>query len=514
MNKYLEKIATEEVKKKEHIPSNTAIGVGTAMQASLPAVLGYNVAKEALGSGEVTGVQTLYHGTTPERASKIRAEGLKPGISTGMGAVIDKSTGTGALGSASHVFATRDKLDASGYVDSATRLQKAENPLEEGMRLARLNLQNPGKRLKDQYVQHAKSFTQGYGEGSPYLKLKVPLNAGLEKVVNPELEALKKDINYVFIPQARKNAIEKALGERTATFKGEVPTRYIVGSKDFKPTTFSDVMHHAKQHPRVAAAGVGKLVGGVGLMAASTFGGKALYEHRVAEAEKKRHEKVADDRSDLKINPVTASVLGGIGVSTGALLGYHDDPRRAQAIKDMKDAQDTLSKTKPVSVPKNPYWSTAEYKERVARANKDVNMKRLGANVAIGVNTEKLKEMRTRAGKIAAGGALLGAGMGYGAAKMQGRAWDNMPQQAVDNIRAYKAEAAARDAEAGSALPKVVSGALGGVATSYILPSILRSEHTEAAHIAATQKSLAKVLVPLGALTGYLKHKANPHGDE
>lgn len=95
MNLYLEKIAEnsegyskylELKKQKEHSRNENIKDVSTAAVGLSGAAL----AKKQYDSGNLTGRETLYHGTSVDRADSIRKEGLKPNAKPGVSVAVSQ----------------------------------------------------------------------------------------------------------------------------------------------------------------------------------------------------------------------------------------------------------------------------------------------------------------------------------------------------------------------------------------------------------------------------------------
>lgn len=280
MNKYLEKIAEQEEK------SKLRPGISSGAIGLIGLDAGSGMVRKAFNSGEITGVQTLYHGTTPERASSIRKNGLKPGQTPGVGTGLDAAIGKNSYGTADHVFATPTKPVASQYVVDSGIISKAEDPTMAAANLSmRKNMGDP-RYIADVGKQHFKGMLQGYKEGSPYVKLKVPLSE-LNRVENPEIEALRNNPMFMAgkTPQ-QQHAMFEMLRNHTIAFKGEVPSKYILGGEGYKAQALSDVLTHIKNNPLMAAKGLGKAGLGVGVMGGSVYGSKKLYDYRTKDTSK------------------------------------------------------------------------------------------------------------------------------------------------------------------------------------------------------------------------------------
>jgi hypothetical protein len=123
-NKYLVKIAKE---------MDTSDKIGAGVAGTMTSLYGTGKALEAYHSGDVTGRQTLFHGTTKERADAIRREGLLPQKGVGSTKIVEDLQGLpeGHLGSKDLVFTTKDPKiarfysDMQGYIDNASEAERA-----------------------------------------------------------------------------------------------------------------------------------------------------------------------------------------------------------------------------------------------------------------------------------------------------------------------------------------------------------------------------------------------------
>jgi len=209
----------------------------------------------------ITGRMKLFHGTTPEAAQRIRAEGLRPASATGAKGITEEVLGK-EIASKPLVYMHPSKLTAKTYQEQAKALAEGG---WEGVQARRAEaavdplgtlLAKPKGVVEAQlpYTEYAKKFRANPETGGSVL-------GSLRKGIDP--------ISHI------------DLAHRTKTIEGGVSPQHIVGGKGFQRLGKREVINYAKKHPGRFASGIGLGLGGA---AALGYGGKKLFD--VARAEK------------------------------------------------------------------------------------------------------------------------------------------------------------------------------------------------------------------------------------
>lgn len=269
-------------------------GLGGAYLAAAPA-------KE-----RITGRKILYHGTTPEQASKIRMEGLRPAADTGVFGVTEAVLGKG-VAKKPLVYTHPSKAQAKFY-------QEQQKAIEKG----------PDAFIRFRQEVMTDPFRIHRADTKGVVRMEIP-HGKAKFVPNPETagglgEALGKGIDP---------ATYYDLAHRTKTIEGGVSPEHVVGGRGFKKLTLREVGDYAKAHPGRFAGGA--VLGAAGLGAA-LYGGKKLYD--VARRHMgKEEQKTASNWQDFVTPEEKAqydsavgssrakaipAVLGGAALGTGA----------------------------------------------------------------------------------------------------------------------------------------------------------------------------------------------------
>jgi hypothetical protein len=243
------------------------------------AVVGGGVAAKK-GLKGATGREALFHGTSVERAKKIRAEGLKPQGGPGITGAVqdylnrgDKSKSGFADKSKGLAFTETRKRSAKGYSWQQTQIDK-------GLKKGVTPTKTFEKMLKDpNMVLNRIGAGLGLTGSKGVVKMDVPTwkfrDAG-KIVSNPEFleQAARIDKEVPAGAKGLSKAMARSQFEKPVrVFKGGVGTEYIKGSKDFKRLGLREVGQFAKAHPGRFA---GKLGLGLAGLAAVGYGAKKL----------------------------------------------------------------------------------------------------------------------------------------------------------------------------------------------------------------------------------------------
>ena len=248
-NKYLEKIAKTKEYNSSMAKLTTAVGVTAG-------IAGGKMLHHEYNSGNLTGRETLYHGSSDEAISKIHKQGLRPNQPGRQ--VSDEVAGLRPLNK-DHVFATKVKEHAKMYAAQQRNI-------------------NDGIKFDKDLISNAKKTTK---KGIAHINLptwKKPLkNAG-----NPEYDLWLKRPDRKLITLIYPNMDKTMKTQLVDTVhvvkrKTGIPSAYIKGSDKYKPNSIKEIKNFVKSNPKRFLKGTGKA--GLGLALAA--GGSALLYNTV-----------------------------------------------------------------------------------------------------------------------------------------------------------------------------------------------------------------------------------------
>jgi hypothetical protein len=200
--------------------------------------------------------ENFYHGTSYSNAKDIREHGLLAS-KAGSGQASTQSNLSGRIGEENvkgKVYMTRDPGIADYYAQKQSRIF----PFDTFSTGEKVEIKVPKRH-----------FDKGF----------------LKEVPNPELEGMTPEElterdwanpSYRRPYEARGAGKEEFLADTkaldapfTTTIEGDIPTRYIVGSKDFKGANLADITHAIRKYPKqfipaMGATGLGLAALGIG----------------------------------------------------------------------------------------------------------------------------------------------------------------------------------------------------------------------------------------------------------
>lgn len=245
MNKYLEKIAK--------LTEDERIGYGTGGTAI--SGVGLGVVGHQYHRGNLTGRETLYHGTSGDRAGSIRESGLKygnPGVSkVGVGDHLHNLN-------KGRVFMSSNRIHAGAY-------SAQQDAINKGIIKDRMSFAHWAKNPDSAKEGLRKAFSKDVVVGN------IPTwKEGLRKGINPELKAGLKSKIYVMDGMNKKDFFKMYQGD-THTFNKGVPPEYLKGSTAYKPNSASEILDFIKHNPKRFAKGLGKSMVGLGALTAGGY---------------------------------------------------------------------------------------------------------------------------------------------------------------------------------------------------------------------------------------------------
>ena len=220
MNKFLEKIAK---KKKEGEEEKLIKDLGAAGAATYGGLL----AEKQYRRGNLTGREALFHGTDKDSAMKIRREGLKPQSVTKT-----TSGATSIVSKISPMYSEELLKRNKGLTFTAKKRSLAAN--------------------------YALQSTALSGKAPGVVAISAPVwkdKGTFKKVPNPEISL-------------NPNVSKKIFGTDTFVNKGDIPTKYIKGSKDYKGITKKELKEFLSKNKKRAVKGYSKAAIGTALLAA------------------------------------------------------------------------------------------------------------------------------------------------------------------------------------------------------------------------------------------------------
>lgn len=227
MNRYLEKIAQTESKKKSTVKDAASVGAGAYLLNKAPQrLLGYH---------------TVYHGTTNENAAAIRKKGFDPSKG-GSGASTLNSRYTAESRGKIHV--TKTKLSArmyAGDLGGKIRAEKTKNPTNPRI------LRTTGSAIKDSFM----------GKGSV---VKARLTHNQWEKMNIDRDSSGNAPNNPFMNERMK--------ERAATSNNRIHKRFVTGAGNGGAAQFATRNNLRKYLGH--RAGRIRALGGLGQLAAGS----------------------------------------------------------------------------------------------------------------------------------------------------------------------------------------------------------------------------------------------------
>lgn len=234
--------------------------------------VGATIIKKTYDKGNLTGRETLFHGTSRDRAKKIKETGLLSKFTGGEGGnaeILKKTDRDIYEKSLGKVYLTPDKRIARMFAGQTER-GGAANLGPQDMLNIQLKVENPF-------------------DNSGVVKVKAP-TWKMKVVPNPEARGsfenfLKSQgIDKSKLGKEERQALKSTYdtySKGTRAIEGDIATRYIKGSKDYRRTSAKEFKEFVKANPKRFAKGVGATALGVGITGASLYGVKKMIDrHR------------------------------------------------------------------------------------------------------------------------------------------------------------------------------------------------------------------------------------------
>ena len=239
--------------------------------------VGATLIKKTYDKGNLTGRETLFHGTSNARAKKIKETGL-----------LSKFTG-GKRGNTEVL----KKLNTDTYEKSLGKVYLTPKKSIGRMfaeTTERGGVTNIGSRDKMDILQRTYSPLNNVG----VVRVKAP-TWKMNVVPNPE--AMGSYENFLKAHGKNKSDLSKleqlvtksqhnTLSRDTKVIEGDIASRYIKGSKNYRRTSAKEFKEFVKANPKRFAKGVGAAALGVGIASAGLYGAKKMIDrHREMQKE-------------------------------------------------------------------------------------------------------------------------------------------------------------------------------------------------------------------------------------
>lgn len=227
---------------------------------------GADLARKAFASGDITGRETLYHGTLDDVVDTIKDQGVK----------------ASRAGATTHTHVLRD-LDPQMYEASLGKSYFMPTKGEGALYATQANLMKEHGYYSPQQID----ITEGEKEllrrkisGKGVVKVNAP-TWRMQSVVNPEAAMPYAEWRYNnyeknpfvldFSTEAQKKKTYNNL-RRARVFEGDMPAEYVVGSSKYHRLTPKELIEYAKANKLRFAKGLGKLTAGTGFAGLGAYG--------------------------------------------------------------------------------------------------------------------------------------------------------------------------------------------------------------------------------------------------
>jgi len=234
--------------------------------------VGATIIKKTYDKGNLTGRETLFHGTSKERAKKIKETGLLSKFTGGEGGnteilkILDEDIYKKSLGK---VYLTPNKRVGRMFAGQTERggvINLSPRDMEDVLRKASNPFNNSGvvKVKAPTWKMNVVPNPEAMGSYENYLKAH-----GINKSDLSKLQRL--------VTKSQHNILSRD----TKVIEGDIATKYIKGSKDYRRTSAKEFKEFVKANPKRFAKGVGATALGVGIAGASLYGAKKMIDkHR------------------------------------------------------------------------------------------------------------------------------------------------------------------------------------------------------------------------------------------
>lgn len=261
-----EKKAAEKPKWVDHNPDIAESTRNLAVAGSGgAAITGVGLAGSAYHRGDLTGRETLYHGSSESNIDRIRKEGLKPNKRGGISGIANLDKHNENL-----VFTTKNKHEARQYAWQQSGIEAGTiHDVESlGAERKKIMMGVPGKYNSNKYIA----------------KINLPTwKKEYKPVWNPEVrhQLREADKPFAFMHRApgmsvkeHKRQIYKQFQKSVHVNRGEhgIGPEYVKGSPHYTPNSIKEIGEYAKHNKGRFAKGLGKAVGGAAMAVGGAVG--------------------------------------------------------------------------------------------------------------------------------------------------------------------------------------------------------------------------------------------------
>lgn len=253
MNKYLIKVAEATAKKQ---PEQERSLLGSALFAGA----GLGTIANQYSRGNLTGRETLYHGSSKPRIDQIKREGVQPNRGGGVTRVVSEQLESR---NKPYAFAAKDRFSAATYAAQQEAIEAGKVKDLVGLMAS-----------KQDFAKNA--LPKVFNDKGTIAKINLPTHLPEYRGrANPEIRHAFRGINQNIFdfnkPQSKKIAY-MSLQNAVHTNKGAIPAEYIKGSTSYKPNSMSEIAGYVRNNPKRFLKGLGLASGvGGGLLAASAY---------------------------------------------------------------------------------------------------------------------------------------------------------------------------------------------------------------------------------------------------
>jgi hypothetical protein len=252
MNKYLVKIDEKEATKK---PARE----GSVLGATLLAGSGLGTIANQYSRGNLTGRETLYHGSTKSNIDNIKSVGLLPNRGGGVSNIVSPDL---EAKNSPYTFSAKDKLSASIYSAQQEAISAGQ-------------VQNARDLMRQKIDFQKRALPKLLHDKGTVAKINLPTHLPeFNSRLNPEVKQQFRNIDrniFSTNKDAEKKQAYTIYQKMVHTNKGAIPAEYVKGSPSYKPNSLAEIASYVRKNPKRFLKGVGMVGVGTGLLAGSAY---------------------------------------------------------------------------------------------------------------------------------------------------------------------------------------------------------------------------------------------------
>lgn len=227
---------------------------------------GLNIASNQYHRGNLTGRETLYHGSSAENIKKIKKEGLKPNVP---GTNISRLAGLSDKNK-NLVFAEKRRLHANSYGLQQEEIStgRAKSILDLGPKRSEITNKSLVNTLTRSNKYVAQLNLPTWRE-----EYKPRANPEVKNILRAAKSPLAGLMNPVVKTKQYKSAVINTYQKNVHVNRGAagIGTEYIKGSTSYKKNSAKEIGEFISHNKSRFAKGVGKTIGGLGLASAGSY---------------------------------------------------------------------------------------------------------------------------------------------------------------------------------------------------------------------------------------------------